>query len=95
MRHVPCQHWRDCGLIDGGCCAIKAFDKPSVGVCLRLCPRYAGPPRGLGDAVHQLIHRATAGRIKPCGRCAARRRLLNQLIPYHGENNDGNASLER
>ena len=43
---IPCNHWRDCGIIGGGCCAIDAYDRPSIGVCLTQCKKYKGPPRG-------------------------------------------------
>lgn len=34
---VNCEHWRDCGVIGGGCCAIKKFNRPSFGTCNIAC----------------------------------------------------------
>ncbi|MFG0249243.1 MAG: hypothetical protein ACF8OB_10180 [Phycisphaeraceae bacterium JB051] len=82
---VPCKHWQDCGLLDGGCCSINAYRHPSHGICLHVCHQYDGPDRGLGDTVKRAIHKISGGRIKPCGACQKRQRKLNQLIPYHGE----------
>lgn len=82
---IPCKHWENCGLADGGCCAINAYHKPSHGICLHVCPSYDGPDRGLGDTVKRIIHRLTAGKVKPCGSCQQRQLNLNHLLPYHGE----------
>jgi hypothetical protein len=31
---IPCEHWRDCNIPDGGCCDIKRFGgTPSHGCC--------------------------------------------------------------
>ncbi len=81
---VRCRHWRDCGLHDGGCCERGVFDRPSAGVCLRLCQQYDGPDRGAGDALKRLITTVSAGRLRPCQPCEQRRRRLNQLIPFSG-----------
>ena len=38
MKKIDCEHWSNCGVSDGGCCAISKFgDKPSTGVCLTIC----------------------------------------------------------
>jgi len=42
---IRCKHWGDCGITGGGCCEIKAYDRPSFGVCLHICTKYEGPPR--------------------------------------------------
>ena len=42
---IPCKHWRACGIVNGGCCSIGAYDTPSYGVCLSSCTKYEGPPR--------------------------------------------------
>lgn len=34
---VDCDHWRDCKIDGGGCCAENRFSKPSTGVCNTLC----------------------------------------------------------
>jgi len=34
---VDCDHWRDCKIDGGGCCAENRFSKPSFGVCNTLC----------------------------------------------------------
>lgn len=43
--NMRCNHWRDCGVTGGGCCAINAYERPSRGVCLRICDQYDGPDR--------------------------------------------------
>jgi hypothetical protein len=35
---MACEHWQDCGITGGGCCGIKAYDRPSLGTC-RQCPK--------------------------------------------------------
>lgn len=52
---IPCKHWRDCGVNGGGCCAINAYERPSFGVCLRVCKQYVGPPRE--ESYAQLVER--------------------------------------
>ena len=48
---MPCKHWRDCGLVGGGCCNADAYEKPSFGVCLKVCTKYDGPSRkGIAEA---------------------------------------------
>ena len=47
-----CRHWRDCGILGGGCCRQGRYGgKPSLGTC-RVCPSYSGRPRGWGDVVY-------------------------------------------
>ena len=38
---------------------------------------------GLGDTVSSIIKKATGGRAKECGGCAARRAWLNRKVPYN------------
>ena len=64
----------------GGCCAIGAYERPSFGVCLRVCDQYDGPPRGVGDMIHSAIKQATNGKLKPCGGCTKRRNTLNGMF---------------
>jgi hypothetical protein len=85
-RVVNCQHWRDCGVDNGGCCSIEKYPRPSYAVCLRICDENNEKPQGLGDTVAKVIEKVTKGRIKPkggggCG-CDKRRKGLNKLIPY-------------
>lgn len=45
---IACPQWRDCGLPDGGCCAIGKFEKPSHGTCNLVCkldPTTPGPSK--------------------------------------------------
>ena len=84
----PCRHWRNCGIIGGGCCLRGHYGgKPSFGTC-RVCPHYLGPPRGLGDVVHLFAHpiarilnavllRNQKKQIGKHCRCAQRRREWN------------------
>lgn len=38
MNKIDCEHWSECGVNGGGCCAISKFgNKPSHGVCLTIC----------------------------------------------------------
>jgi hypothetical protein len=40
-----CEHWRDCGITGGGCCAAGHYGgKPSHGICERICRNGANPP---------------------------------------------------
>jgi hypothetical protein len=32
-----CDHWQDCGVQGGGCCAAKHYQKPSIGMCTTNC----------------------------------------------------------
>lgn len=32
-----CDHWQDCGVQGGGCCAAKHYEKPSIGMCTTNC----------------------------------------------------------
>jgi hypothetical protein len=81
---IPCRHWRDCGVLRGGCCAIDAYDKPSFGVCLSHCTKYKGPPRGAGDLIERTIKMATFGKAKKCKDCGNRQIKANKLwVPPH------------
>jgi hypothetical protein len=89
--NFPCIHWRDCGLIGGGCCAIDAFDghRPSFGTCMA-CEKYEGPPRGLGDSIHNFTtltgikalrqSAAAVAVLGPCN-CEDKRKRLNREHP--------------
>jgi len=85
LPNIPCKHWENCGLADGGCCKISVYNKPSNGICLNICPQYQGPDRGLGDTVGRVIQTLTAGKVKPCNACKKRQLKLNKLLPFHGE----------
>ncbi|HCD32347.1 MAG TPA: hypothetical protein DER01_08050 [Phycisphaerales bacterium] len=85
FKPVKCRHWHDCKISDGGCCNKGIYQQPSHGICLNICNQYDGPDRGLGDSVQRVIHKLSAGRIKPCGKCRKRQNKLNQLLPYHGD----------
>jgi len=37
MKIIECEHWEDCGVANGGCCAHGVFERPSFGVCRNLC----------------------------------------------------------
>ena len=32
-----CDHWKDCGIYKGGCCAINIFENPSHSICTKKC----------------------------------------------------------
>jgi hypothetical protein len=32
-----CDHWQDCGVQGGGCCAAGHWEKPTLGVCKKHC----------------------------------------------------------
>ena len=38
--------------------------------------------QGLGDTVSKVIKSVTRGRVKECGGCKGRRRVLNRMFPY-------------
>ena len=79
-------------LHDGRCGMNLHGGAPSPGVC-RICDRYVGPHRGIGDIVHavaKVTGAAAAARIyegatgSPCG-CAERRAALNAAVPFPDE----------
>lgn len=38
MKLIDCEHWSDCNLLGGGCCAISKYgDHPSVQTCIHTC----------------------------------------------------------
>lgn len=76
---MTCTHWQDCGVIGGGCCKINAYAKPSLGICMKVCMMYDGPPRGLGDVVAKVTK---AVGIKPCVPCRERQAAMNRAIPF-------------
>jgi len=89
---MTCEHWRDCGVIGGGCCNIDYYLRPSLGVC-RICDKNTDPPKdvprikksqGLGDTIKKMIDKATLGKVKPCGGCKKRQAALNKMMPYKG-----------
>lgn len=87
---IECEHWKDCGIIGGGCCNIDRYERPSYGVCLKVCQFNTKPQaRGFGDTVSRVIKKLSRGKIKQCGGCKKRRQLLNKLIPY-GDTSNGN-----
>ena len=86
---IRCKNWEDCGLSGGGCCRIGEYEKPSVGVCLTICTQNTHKPsKGLGDTVEKVIKVLTRGKVKPCGSCEKRKKKLNKIMPYGG--NDAN-----
>lgn len=82
---VPCKYWRHIGLKGIGRCAIGMYDMPSYNKCLYHCGAYEGPPRGLGDLIHNGAKRIGLG---GCGGCGQRAAGLNRLtsglwVPSH------------
>ena len=75
----------------GGCCNIDAYNKPSFGVCLQICKQTTEKPSiGVGDTVKKMIEKVSKGKIKPCGGCKKRQKMLNNLLPYgSARGNDG------
>lgn len=59
----------------------KYLGKPTEADC-ETCSEYAGPSRGLGDTVKNVISKATAGKVKPCTPCQKRREALNKMMGY-------------
>ena len=57
---IPCTNWRDCSVNGGGCCTIDAYERPSFGVCLRICDQYDGPDRAPLIAELEAIYAQTA-----------------------------------
>lgn len=96
---IPCKHWSNCDVTGGGCCSHPEQPhgpKISGGVCLRVCEKYDGPARGLGDTVERLaklsgvkgvvkageaVASAITGKKADCG-CSQRRAALNEVMPY-------------
>lgn len=70
---IPCSYWKECANPIGGCCDIDAYNRPSFGVCLRVCEQYDGPARGRGDLLHKLAKTVTLGLVEPCNGCKKRR----------------------
>lgn len=60
-------------LADERICTINKFGgKPTEANCME-CKDYDGPSRGVGDTVKNVISKATAGKVKPCGGCQKQR----------------------
>jgi hypothetical protein len=101
---INCEHWQDCGVSRGGCCAVNEYQRPSFGVCLLVCEKNTDKPskkkankmlgvkksKGFGDTVKKIIDKVTGNKVKPCGGCEKRRKLLNKLIPYDEDKDNGN-----
>ena len=69
-------------LADERICTINKFGgKPTEANCME-CKDYDGPSRGIGDTVKNVISKATAGKVKPCGGCQKRREALNKMMGY-------------
>lgn len=87
MKEHPCVHWAE-----GRCrhTGLPYGERPSGGVCLKVCMAYEGPDRGLGDTVARftrvtgiagvvnLVAKATG---KDCG-CSKRRAKLNGAVSF-------------
>ena len=79
-----------CDHHNGKGCSLNLFGgNPSIGIC-RVCDRYEGPDRGVGDTVHRFLvatgiapiaKAASTATGKPCG-CANRRAALNEALPF-------------
>lgn len=73
---VNCKHWEDCGVVNGGCCAIKEYHKPSVGVCLLICKKKTQKttPEEIAEIEKPKSKKANIG----CSNCGAKglKRLL-------------------
>lgn len=80
-------------LIDGECtdyaARLEVGEFPSAGVC-RVCDRYEGAPRGLGDVIDVAT---SVLRIKTlvgdCVGCVQRRAALNAAIPFPDKPKEG------
>ena len=85
---IKCKHWLDCGVSGGGCCGIAKYDRPSFGVCLKICNKNTDPqPKGLGDTISNVINKVSRGKVTPCGGCKKRQNKLNEIFPYKDKNN--------
>ena len=91
---LDCKHWRDCGVIGGGCCTvwhsnpshpICTVPQPDYETCKQCKMREPGGSKGLGDTVKKVIDKVTRGKVKPCGGCKKRQERLNKLLPYKGD----------
>lgn len=66
---IPEMHCQVCGRLH--------YSKHPPSKCAKECVS-----RGLGDTVAKVIHKATGGRVKPCGGCKKRQERLNKMFPY-------------
>jgi len=77
-----CRYWKDCDITGGGCCRIKAFDRPSYGTCANCSRRRTGPGDWLFVAlsvtgIHWLFARWMKVPAAQCSACEKRRQRLN------------------
>ncbi len=86
MSH-PCKYWGEdgCGHVE-----LPHGKRPSGGICRKVCRRYEGPDRGLGDTVarftkltgiDKVVEHVARAAGKECG-CGARRARLNGVVPF-------------
>lgn len=78
---IDCKYHTPVGTNVGQCSIGKFGGFPSTGVCQYCILTGGNKPRGAGDRVAHAIHKATGGKIKPCGGCKKRQELLNKLLP--------------
>ena len=56
---IKCKYWEDCDILNGGCCTVGEYDRPSFGVCLTVCTRNTSEERqeeiGLLEKAKQYI----------------------------------------
>ena len=66
---IGCEHWSDCGVRGGGCCAISKFgDNPSYNVCLKNCKlnttNFGKEKKGCGSCASKGLKRLLTGGAK-------------------------------
>lgn len=84
---VPCTHWSDCGVSNGGCCGLGLLGgRPSIGACSK-CQSFKPASKGLGDWFAQvtlksglmsLVSKVSEASGSDCG-CDSKQKELNAL----------------
>ena len=62
---IVCEHWKNCGVVSGGCCKINEHNKPSFGVCLLVCGKNTAKPE------REVAKKMIADNKKNCTTCGS------------------------
>lgn len=61
MMSIDCEHWANCGICGGGCCAISLYGgRPSLGTCAVCVQRKPTAPGFVQKVAHGLVGIAKA-----------------------------------
>lgn len=76
-----------CSHLNGRKCDLGLCNGTPARTCCARCQSYSGPPRGLGDIVHNVAQATGVAAVvkrvagEGCG-CSGRRAALNRAVPF-------------